>query len=217
MTCLFNAISGSLLLTAVVTTHGPPHSYCDLEAKAREQLIESTSGHTLGARRALRVRRTRELIVRASGLVESVGEAGLLFICHLYGLPIPEIQFRIDVEGRTFYADFAWPDHHLIVEFDGEGKFRKATDPTTKFAAELERQSLVGVAGYRVLRFRWQSLAHPQIVATHIARALGVQIQVNRALADIAIGGKNCASHRRWIGGSRPKHYSSARSTHHPH
>lgn len=42
-------------------------------------------------------------------------------ICIAYGLPIPRINYPMELGGRWIEADFYWPDHGLIVEVDGWG------------------------------------------------------------------------------------------------
>ncbi len=50
--------------------------------------------------------------------LRSQNEVRMFRICRRYGVPLPLTNHRIDVAGRTFYADFYWPDLKLIVEAD---------------------------------------------------------------------------------------------------
>jgi Transcriptional regulator, AbiEi antitoxin len=63
--------------------------------------------------------RVRELLDYADGRAESPmeSEARLLFID--YGLPEPELQYWIvDLRGDRWRVDFAWPDAHVVAEYD---------------------------------------------------------------------------------------------------
>lgn len=61
----------------------------------------------------------RELLSHADPRAESPmeSEARLVFIDG--GLPVPELQYEIvDRDGRLWRVDFAWPDAHLVAEYD---------------------------------------------------------------------------------------------------
>ena len=61
----------------------------------------------------------RELVELADGRAESPmeSEARLVFIDG--GLPVPELQLEIvDLYGKLWRVDFAWPDCKLIAEYD---------------------------------------------------------------------------------------------------
>ena len=50
--------------------------------------------------------------------LRSRNEIRMRSICREYGIPLPLCNHRIETEGRTFIADFCWPELHLIVEAD---------------------------------------------------------------------------------------------------
>ncbi len=61
----------------------------------------------------------RELVSVADGRAESPmeSEARLVFIDG--GLPLPELQLEIvDLHGKAWRVDFAWPEYKLIAEYD---------------------------------------------------------------------------------------------------
>jgi hypothetical protein len=61
----------------------------------------------------------RELVELADGRAESPmeSEARLVFIEG--GLPLPELQYEIvDLHGRLWRVDFAWPDSKVVAEYD---------------------------------------------------------------------------------------------------
>ena len=47
-------------------------------------------------------------------------ESEVRLVMHDGGLPAPELQYEIvDLTGRTWRLDFAWPDLRVAVEYDG--------------------------------------------------------------------------------------------------
>ena len=84
-------------------------------ACTRHELLAAV-GEQRGRRGIVNV---RELVKLADGRAESPmeSEARLVFIDG--GLPVPELQLEIvDLYGRVWRVDFAWPDYKLIVEYD---------------------------------------------------------------------------------------------------
>jgi very-short-patch-repair endonuclease len=71
-------------------------------------------------------------------------------------LPIPELQHRFDVRGRTYYADFFWPEFGLIGEADGMMKY----EDRDAIVNEKARQSHLQGLGLRVFRWSWRDV-HP--------------------------------------------------------
>jgi len=85
-------------------------------------------------------------------------EERFLRLCDDHGIPRPETNIR--VEG--YEVDFVWRDARLIVEVDGYEHHRS---PTT-FEADRERDAVLTLAGWRVLRFTYtQVSARPDWVA----------------------------------------------------
>jgi hypothetical protein len=85
-------------------------------------------------------------------------EERFLALCDDHGLPRPEVNIRI--EG--FEVDFVWRDARVIVEVDGYGYHRSPS----AFEADRERDVVLALAGWRVLRFTWtQVTRRPEWVA----------------------------------------------------
>ncbi|MCV7197690.1 endonuclease domain-containing protein [Mycobacterium angelicum] len=62
----------------------------------------------------------RELLPLASPLAESPMESEARLAMIDGGLPLPELQYEIvDLSGRTWRVDFAWPEYRLAAEYDG--------------------------------------------------------------------------------------------------
>ena len=83
-----------------------------------------------------------------STLTRSELEERFLRLCDDHGLPRPETNTRI--EGVE--VDFVWRDARLIVEVDGY-KYHRVP---TVFESDCERDALLTVAGWRVVRFTWR-------------------------------------------------------------
>jgi very-short-patch-repair endonuclease len=89
-----------------------------------------------------------------------------------FGLPEPQRQFTVQVDGNTFRLDFAYPERRLAIELDGYA-FHSSPE---RFRADRERQNLVSLAGWLVLRFTWHDITQrPVSVALTIAEALGIR------------------------------------------
>ena len=75
---------------------------------------------------------------------------------------------RIRVGGRLVVGDVLFVEERLILEVDGF-EYHSAADD---FQRDRERQNLLTLAGYRVLRFTWDQLEHPDYVLGQVRRAL---------------------------------------------
>lgn len=80
------------------------------------------------------------------------------------GLPEPELQHLVRVDGRTFYLDMAYPHLRLAIEYDG------AEHRTQQRAHhDLVREALLTRAGWTILRFTArQALHHPTAIAARV-------------------------------------------------
>jgi very-short-patch-repair endonuclease len=69
-------------------------------------------------------------------------------------LPVPEVNAKIQLTDRTYFADFLWSESRLIAELDSRG-FHLTT---RAFEADRERDRLLAVAGWHVIRITWRQL-----------------------------------------------------------
>lgn len=82
-------------------------------------------------------------------------------------LSIGRLETQLPLTGRTgrsYRADFAWPDLRLIVEADG----RSSHDRSTSFQSDRERDADLSAVGWLTLRFTSLQLADPDRVAATI-------------------------------------------------
>ena len=88
--------------------------------------------------------------------LRSRNERRMFSICRSHGIPLPLCNRRIDAGGRTFYADFCWPDLGLVVEADSwrwhGGRLAAESD--------ADRGQLLSAAGWRVVRFTRDQIKH---------------------------------------------------------
>ena len=77
-------------------------------------------------------------------------EERFLRLCDNHGIPRPQTNTRI--EGVE--VDFVWHDRRLVVEVDGYAYHRAPS----AFEADRERDVILSVAGWRVLRFTWRQI-----------------------------------------------------------
>lgn len=85
------------------------------------------------------------------------------------GLPRPETNVRMVLEGEVLEVDFLWEQRRLIVETDGGGTH----ETPVAFQQDRHRDQLLVAAGYRVMRVTWKQMhGDPEGVVARISRAL---------------------------------------------
>jgi very-short-patch-repair endonuclease len=86
--------------------------------------------------------------VYATGRTRSTPEDGFLSFLEARRLPAPVLNYPIEVEGRTYEADTAWPDKLVIAEVDD------LHSHGTEFAFESDRvrDRALLLAGWRTIR-----------------------------------------------------------------
>lgn len=100
---------------------------------------------------------------------ESDLETLLLQILREHGLPAPVRQHPVVIDGRSFRIDMAYPELRLAIESDG---FTHHGDRSA-FESDRERQNLLMLAGWSVLRFTWRQIcAQPTWVAQQVSRGI---------------------------------------------
>lgn len=145
-----------------------------LDRQRLEQLVDDLRGHR-------GIRNLRVLIRDDPQKTRSANERRLRSICREFGVPLPLCNERIDIAGRTFYADFLRPDLGLIVEADswrwhgGKG----ATE------SDADRDQLLAIAGYRVVHFTRNQI---KLARTETARRLVALTTSSRVFPDHSTG-----------------------------
>ncbi len=108
---------------------------------------------------------------------ESVGESYSRIVLHRVGLPVPRLQFPVrDRSGITVArADFGWEQQRTLGEFDGKIKYGRLLPPNELAGdavfREKVREDLLRDLGWEVVRWTWDDLDRPAIVAERLRRA----------------------------------------------
>jgi Protein of unknown function (DUF559) len=114
--------------------------------------------------------RCRRVLAVADPRVDSPMESVIRWLLHDAGLPRPTLQYRaLDDRGRHIgFGDMAWPEHKVLVEFDGDVHRERRV-----FVADLRRHNRLVLEGWIVLRFSSADvLGRPQEVIAALRRAL---------------------------------------------
>ncbi|MGP7959997.1 hypothetical protein ACTVCO_04170 [Sanguibacter sp. A247] len=122
-------------------------------------------------------RRARVALGLADDGAESPWESWTRVRAMAAGLPRPTTQLEIATDIGVFYADLAWPELRLIVEFDGQLKYRDlaGADPAGVVIAEKEREDAIRAEGWSVVRVTANQLRTPDLFEARLRRALGVK------------------------------------------
>jgi hypothetical protein len=122
------------------------------------------------------VPRARKVLEAIDGRSESVAESRSRLIFARFGLPEPTPQAEIvDAAGFTIArVDFLWPDHGVIGECDGFGKYFDvdAAEGRRRLAREKDREAALLSLGYRIVRWRWADLERPWELAQRVRQVL---------------------------------------------
>jgi predicted transcriptional regulator of viral defense system len=81
-------------------------------------------------------------------------ERRFLALCRRFGLPLPEVNSPLAVEGVQMEADFLWRDAGLIVETDD----RRSHATIAAFEKDRRRDQRLEAAGWRVIRCTWRQM-----------------------------------------------------------
>ncbi len=129
---------------------------------------------------ALRTARatTRIVAERATGVHESAGESRCAWLLHVLGFASARPQVTMRTPGGDFVGrvDFFIPEHRLVVEFDGMGKY---TDPQVVRREKL-REDRLRALGLQVVRLTWADLDRPEVVRRKLQDAIARDRAVTR-------------------------------------
>lgn len=97
--------------------------------------------------------------------VENDFEADFLELCHRHDVPRPLTQYH----AGDYRADFAWPEHRVIVETDGRG----SREGFVAFRDQRVRMRFLQSQGWEVLQFTYEEVKNePAKVAAEVRSAL---------------------------------------------
>jgi very-short-patch-repair endonuclease len=116
-----------------------------------------------GARGLRRLETALELVDAGA---QSQRETYLRLLLIDAGLPRPQTQIAVPVEGTTYYLDMGWPDLMVAVEYDGE---HHRTDPL-QYRKDIRRLESLARIGWVVIRVIAGD--HPSGILARVRRAL---------------------------------------------
>ena len=155
----------------VTATFGIPTGLVAADSALRRESCTREDISALLGWRALRsARRAAETVAaRATAAHESAGESRCAWLMHLLGFhAVPQAVVRTPAGEFVARVDFFLPEHRVIVEFDGMGKYVEAQDLRNEKLREDRLRSL----GFEVVRLTWSDLDRPAEVRAKIDAAI---------------------------------------------
>ena len=87
------------------------------------------------------------------------------------GLPEPQSEVRVEVQGDAYRVDAAYPGKRVAIELDGRDHLREEV-----YAADRVRDNRLELAGWLVLRFTWRRFkTEPDAVVAEVRAALAAR------------------------------------------
>jgi very-short-patch-repair endonuclease len=85
------------------------------------------------------------------------------------GLPHPQCNVELRLDGHRLEVDLLWEEQRLVIETDGE----ETHGTRAAFQRDRWRDQVLAAAGYRVSRLTWRQIAdEPDAIVTRIRRML---------------------------------------------
>ena len=94
------------------------------------------------------VARARVVVDLADDGAESPGETATRFVLLRDGLPRPATQVPVVTRAGTYFADVGWDEWRVLLEYDGQAKYRSRAD----LLDEKLREDAIRAVDYRVVR-----------------------------------------------------------------
>lgn len=139
-------------------------------------LLEMTLQQMQDWPHTLRLLRVLQL---SDGLAESIAESRTRLMLRRENIPDPVAQYEIfHPSGRLAgRVDFAWPEHRLMLEFDGHVKYTRFLRPGESVQQAVLREKaredlLRELTGWSMIRLVWSDLDRPGKTAARIRRAM---------------------------------------------
>ncbi len=104
------------------------------------------------------------------GVTANTFEALFAGLVDEYALPTPRFNAELAIRGRFFKVDAMWEAQKVIVELDG----RAAHGTQSAFENDRQRDRLLLLAGWRIVRITWLQLRDtPEVIAADLRELLG--------------------------------------------
>lgn len=133
--------------------------------------LEEVYERRRGRRGAKLVRATLEnLSLLPGGTSRSGLEDRFLRFVRRVGLPAPETNVLLRLEGTTYEADCIWREQRVVAELDGH----QAHGTRSAFEGDRERDRRLQARGWRVVRITWRHLNQPESLARDLRGLLAL-------------------------------------------
>jgi predicted transcriptional regulator of viral defense system len=129
-----------------------------------------------GRRGVARLRMLMDDIHPDTKRTRSEMELLFLHLCERAGLPRPEVNVTLYLDGRRVKPDFLWRDAGLIVEADS----RRYHDTNSAFQSDRRREQRLQLAGWRVSRCTWEQIEREPRALAETVRGLLTQPNLRR-------------------------------------
>lgn len=166
------------------TTLHPLSGLVVADGALRRGLVPDEARQILaGRRRRNGTARARLVLDMADRGAESPWETWLRYTALRLGLPRPRTQFPVRTPEGTFFVDLAWPEHHVLAEFDGRVKYVDgALGPDhdaerTLFDEKLREDAITRRTGTRPMRFVAPHAARPDVVRHRLLSAFPEEVR----------------------------------------
>ena len=165
------SVARTLLDLATVVNHHTLERACEqaevlrrVDWSAIDRLLSTARGRP-GVRRLGAVLRVSEI---GDHVPRSELERAFLALCHRASLPSPGVNVWLSINGEEMQVDFVWHGPRVVVETDG---FR--THGTRwAFREDRRRDRLLGLGGWRVVRFTWADVTNEPDHVIGVLRAM---------------------------------------------
>lgn len=163
---------------AVVAVSGAWHRTTDFDrsrpeqGRRRAEALRQRLLMRIAEARGRRGYRRAEMVVRAADPgIESVPEGRMLAFLHAHRAREFQTQFRIDVRGRSYWPDFAFPSLGVLIEVDGYAKLGETSWQMRQGVAHLlDRSGEIQSTGRRVIHVRPVELDQPRELRARLGR-----------------------------------------------
>lgn len=133
-----------------------------------DEVLDTLVAHARRGRRG--VGPLRAILAAHFGEVETDSDAERLLAALLTeaGLPSPVLQHEVELDGRRFSLDLAYPADRVGIEYDGRGHLE-----IERWEADHPRQNAIVLDEWRLLRYTRRNLVQdPQRIVREVRRAL---------------------------------------------
>lgn len=156
---------------------GASKFHSDRAATARTQAIDGLVRRLAEIPGTQGTRRARDVITHASPLSESPYESRLRWVVLALGLPNPELQKHVHVDGKDYYVDLWIEELRAALEFDGLAKYDIDTrEGRNAFIDEKRRDDHLLSRGVLAHHFMHDDVKSIEAGRRAISRALGSRV-----------------------------------------